>query len=122
MTTSLARVHVPSGQWWMPLRTKPSGIRRGSRATRPDHGNTEQPSRLSRTQFSRCFSPASHATDAISRTAQTMSADILTTDYQKGCAMNNTTFTASTAATMASASSHEPTTAAALFSFLMGRH
>jgi hypothetical protein len=38
--------------------------------------------------------------------------------YQKGCAMNSTTFTASTAATIASASSHEPMVAR---TFLMER-
>jgi hypothetical protein len=39
--------------------------------------------------------------------------------YQKGCAMNNATFTASTTATRTSASSHEPMVSMV---FLMGRH
>jgi hypothetical protein len=41
--------------------------------------------------------------------------------YQKGCATNSTTFTASTTATMNSASTQEPTIAATLFSLFMER-
>jgi hypothetical protein len=41
-----------------------------------DHGSTEQPDRLSRMQFSRWTSPASHATDALSTTAQMTAASL----------------------------------------------